>query len=304
MVPGTCWVGFGRAVVLAVAAWACSAADGPAKNQGPATSPTTFVGRAFVFELDAQAAAEAGAGGGDGAAALLDRAAAVLVRRLRASGRFAEATVALEPGSRLVVTFVGDQPAATESMLIDGLARPARVELRAEPSAGDLRRAGSSREEERGRLAAWRRLHPAAPLDEFTALPPGRGGASEGFEWLPSPGGELLVVTAPGTRHALASEEHSLTVTEAGEGGYALGLELAHAAHEALRSVEPKVGLVALEGRVVGRWSGALPRSLPLGVHRGAAARALVFALGGGALPAPLAFVERTTRPLGNVRTR
>ncbi|HED65998.1 MAG TPA: hypothetical protein ENJ09_10640 [Planctomycetes bacterium] len=278
--------------------------------------PASFMGRAFVYDVDlafGRAAGWIGAGVGDEQA--LEEARAALEKRLRRSAYFTEARVLAEEGNRLAAVFVGRQDPAMEKFLLGGLSLAGHLAIGCVAEEGDFE--GTSLAAERQRFVAWCGAHPEASAVHFDRVPREEGGPPERIRWR-FPRGERSPERAV---PLLADRRLDLTVAdlvdgllvatpvEEPRGAFQLQCTLVEEAKGELAELRASSRghklVICVDERVLGRlrrrsedshFDIVFPRPLPAD-----AARVLVFAIAGGALPAPLSFVEFSKRRLLDV---
>lgn len=300
-------------------------AQEPGQERPAEVAEPSYVGRAFVFRADLAAGRELGWLAPETSdVQALEEVRAVLLARLRGAGRFAEASVALEPPAGIAVTFVGDQPEEVEAFLVRGLALPGRLEVRVAADEAALEALGTTLAAERARLEAWRAAHPEVGLEAFRRLAPEAGGARAGLAWIDDSAAEIrseaepeaepgagarLVLAEPAWRFTRSAMERGLRPDPEAEPPLGLDLRLLPEPLEELRRWARGQGgrplVVTLDGRALGELADPPEALVSLGSgYTPTELRALVFAVGDEPLPAPLAFVERSTRPLEGVRAR
>lgn len=313
MAGGRSAIGLGWVAALAALAPLANGQE-PAPKQQP-HEPKSFMGRAFVFRADVERARLAGWVGPDTPEdELLEAVDATLLRRVRKLASFPEAQVAREADARFSVTFVGPMPGPVEEFLIAGLSNPGRLAYRVVATEADLGPA-TDLAAQRRRLESWSAEHPQAPLAAFNRLPAAQGGPDETIVWLARRAETEPVAVLRDAAHPLlgadmkdglqavadspAREENDLRFELEEEPAKALsafadahrGRELAFAINDEV--VATSAPDAPLEGAVV------VDTDLSMDQYR-----ALLLAVTGGPLDVPLAFVERSKRPLENVKQR
>lgn len=288
-----------------------------AAQDGPDDS-VEYIGRAFVLEADLEAGRAAGWASADATdEELLEAIRDSLYHRLRRAGRFVEALVYPEDDRRFSVVFVGHQDPRIESFLRRGLAGEGRIAYRIVATDADV--AGSSLAEERERFAAWCAAHPAADALLYSAVARDEGGPHPAIDWRLAFVGETLAnprvaaEAVPLVRGV--SELVRRTETETGrffvaasDEAVVLSFKLKEEREAALRvfseAHDGRRVAVTFDARVVDVHEPPVAFANPfkvgpdMSVEEG---RILLFALGSEPLPAPLRFVEFSTRKLENV---
>ena len=289
----------------------------PAVSQDEEETPV-YIGRAFVFEADLEWGVELGwldAGyDADEVMAEIERS---IDGRLLRTGRFVEGKPRAEPNNTLSVTFVGKQAQALEDMLVGGIAAAGRFTLHALPTDEDFASCGSSRERESSRLEAWRAASPAGRISAFNHVAVSEGGPCETIQWLarwPSDVEELGAAVAVRRQPELlvrASDSESFELVKPSDETAGLEVTLTDEALTALRAFgEAAAGrevAIAIDSQVTGTWLTPGTFDNPLVIYGRfdiEVLRHVVMSFAAEPLPAPLRYVEVSTRELPNVKIR
>ena len=286
------------------------------------------MGRAFVFQAD-YAFGRAAGWASDGVTddEIQEQLRDALHMRLRRTGRFVESSVLAEPDGRLAVVFVGRQDPRVEDFLAAGLSFPGRLAYRVVAEDSDLSADGTTITGERERLARWAAANPGTNLVYFRTVERSAGGPHGSIEWmLPRgagetaqavpllrepfhtvtcddiPAGRLFAVPAaegPAQAHGVEKEMSLLfELSDALEAALAAFAE-ANAARDCVAVIDDRI--------VDEREDSSTLFAKPFGVRTRWGtdeARSKLMALSGGALTAPLTFVEFSKRELRNVKRR
>lgn len=275
--------------------------------------PDSYMGRAFLYRVDLAYGRAAGwIPPGTSDADAVEAARSALESRLRHTAYFTEASVLAEEGARLAAVFVGRQAPQLEEFLQKGMARPGRLSLARRATVENLGDAVLA--EERSRFEAWSQAHPGTPPVFFDVVPAEEGGTLHGLRWR-LPEGEGAARTAvpllgdPALELSRTDLKGGTLGVAEGDGmpdRFLLRVVLEGEAKTKFQELRGSLAelVVCVDGAVLGTprpdEAGSGDFLLP-GPVSGEQARLLVFSVAGGALPAPLRFVEFGKRPLRGV---